>query len=183
MRELGVPVLVVRPGSDGKAPTPRVRRILVALDGTPFAETILDDALGFGRAFGAEYALVSAVEPPLHLMDMVSLAGGPDQLDLECQMVKSAQRYLTRIAERLRGEGHVVSAHAVSGLRVHETLLDQADRLGADLIAISTHGRAGFKRLTLGSVTDKVVRGSSHPVLVVRPQPVAVSLFGSATAA
>ena len=40
---------------------------------------------------------------------------------------------------------------------------------GIDLIAIATHGRGGLKRLLLGSVADKVIRGTFVPVLVFRP--------------
>lgn len=176
MRRLCVPVMVVRPGVDGKALPIRVRRILVALDGSAFAETILEEAVGYGRAFGAEYALVSVVEPPLPVMDMVPLTAIPDTLTLERKLLGAAERYLTRIAEGLRAQGHVASAHAVAGTRVSETLLDQANRLGADMIAIATHGAGGLKRLALGSVTDQVVRGSLHPVLVLAPRKGAVKL-------
>lgn len=169
MRRLSVPVLVVRPGANGKAPLPRARRILVALDGSPFAETILDEAVGFGSVFGAEYALVSVVEPLLPVMDMVPPFGNPDTVELERHLTERAERYLSRVVERLRCEGHVASAHVVKGVRVHEALLDQADSLGADIIAIATHGASGLKRLALGSVTDKVARESTHPVLVLKP--------------
>jgi nucleotide-binding universal stress UspA family protein len=47
-------------------------------------------------------------------------------------------------------------------------LTDCAERLGADLIVISSHGRSGFKRLLLGSVVERVVRLAHCPVLVLR---------------
>lgn len=48
-------------------------------------------------------------------------------------------------------------------------ILDLARRVGADLIAMSTHGRGGVRRLMLGSVADKVVRGADAAVLLIRP--------------
>jgi nucleotide-binding universal stress UspA family protein len=48
-------------------------------------------------------------------------------------------------------------------------ILDDASAHGADLIALATQGRGGLKRLLLGSVADKVVRGAATPVLVYRP--------------
>jgi nucleotide-binding universal stress UspA family protein len=48
-------------------------------------------------------------------------------------------------------------------------ILAEARTMGADLIVISTHGRSGFDRLTLGSVTEKVLRKAECPVLIVPP--------------
>jgi nucleotide-binding universal stress UspA family protein len=49
----------------------------------------------------------------------------------------------------------------------------EAARCCADgVVALATHGRTGLPRLVLGSVADKVVRGSADPVLVYRPAPV-----------
>jgi nucleotide-binding universal stress UspA family protein len=41
--------------------------------------------------------------------------------------------------------------------------------LKVDLVALASHGAGGFERLVVGSVADKVIRGSNHPTLVVRP--------------
>lgn len=49
-----------------------------------------------------------------------------------------------------------------------EEILDVAETLGADLIFIGSHGRTGFKRLVLGSVSERVVREAKCPVMVVR---------------
>ena len=46
--------------------------------------------------------------------------------------------------------------------------LKAAVDINADLIAMSTHGRSGLRRLAFGSITDKVIRGAKIPVLLVR---------------
>jgi nucleotide-binding universal stress UspA family protein len=51
-----------------------------------------------------------------------------------------------------------------------EGILTIAAECGADLIAMASHGRGGVRRLVLGSVTDKVLRGSRQPVLIVRAE-------------
>jgi nucleotide-binding universal stress UspA family protein len=51
-------------------------------------------------------------------------------------------------------------------------VLKEAEAGGTDLIAIATHGRGGVTRAILGSVADKVIRGSNRPVLVYRPSEV-----------
>jgi nucleotide-binding universal stress UspA family protein len=52
-------------------------------------------------------------------------------------------------------------------------ILAAADSLGADLIAMATHGRKGVAHLFLGSVAERIVRESKQPVLIVRPKAAA----------
>ncbi|QLQ08828.1 MAG: universal stress protein [Anaerolineae bacterium] len=53
---------------------------------------------------------------------------------------------------------------------IADAIIDFAREKEADLIAMSTHGRTGPSRWFLGSVADRVVRGASMPVLIVRPE-------------
>jgi nucleotide-binding universal stress UspA family protein len=170
IRRLHVPVLVVRPSWQEDASDAELKRILVPLDGSPLAETILEKAVQFGGD-NAEYMLVSVVIPPVPLLDMVPVTGMPDTSALVPGLMKAAEANLKRVAERLRSEGRVVSTHAVIADRVYEGILEQANMLGADLIAIATHGAGGIKRLAIGSVTEKVIRGTPCPVLVLTPPP------------
>ncbi len=77
-----------------------------------------------------------------------------------------AVSYLDRVATRLRDESLCVNTQVVE-CDASAALLRYAN--GFHLIAIATHGRGGFKRLLLGSVADKVIRGTVTPVLVYRP--------------
>jgi nucleotide-binding universal stress UspA family protein len=64
---------------------------------------------------------------------------------------------------------------------VHREILDQADALEADLLVMGSHGRSGFDRLLLGSITEKVMRKADCPVMVVPPHadhPVAAGDVG-----
>lgn len=67
------------------------------------------------------------------------------------------------------GIGASVDAIIVSG-PIADAIIDFAREKEADLIAMSTHGRTGPSRWFLGSVADRVVRGASMPVLIVRPE-------------
>jgi len=58
-------------------------------------------------------------------------------------------------------------------------ILDRAVRLAADLIVIGTHGISGFEHLVLGSVTEKVLRKATCPVLTVPPRAKATCFFPS----
>lgn len=72
---------------------------------------------------------------------------------------------LSRLAERLRRRGFLVETAAVEG-KASATLLEQARRSKAGLIAVGTTGHKGFKGLFLGSVAQAVLRDSPVPVLV-----------------
>jgi nucleotide-binding universal stress UspA family protein len=168
MRRLHIPLLLVRPSQPAAPPT-SIRRILVTLDGSPFAERAIDAAVALGRPFGAEYALLMVVEPPLPIADPSGLMVVPVAVDAEKQLREAAANYLEGVAARLRKEGLTVTTHPVEAPAAAATIIEQADALRVDLIAIASHGAGGITRLVVGSVADKVIRGSAHPTLVVRP--------------
>jgi nucleotide-binding universal stress UspA family protein len=67
--------------------------------------------------------------------------------------------------------GVPVTCEVVDAPNVHHEIIAQANRLPADLIVMGTHGRSGFQRLLLGSVTEKVLRTARPPVLTVGALP------------
>jgi multidrug resistance efflux pump len=77
----------------------------------------------------------------------------------------------TRLPGVATGNPVSIQTHVVVGESAATAILDVARSRSIDLIAIATHGRGGLKRLLLGSVTDKIVRGTSTPVLIYRPTP------------
>jgi nucleotide-binding universal stress UspA family protein len=117
-----------------------------------------------------EYSLIRAVESsslPVGYPFGPEL-GAAEQLRLEKRKAE-AQAYLDRVAERLRAKGFRIQTHIVVGKSAAAAVLDVVRSQNIDLVAIATHGRSGFKRLLLGSVADKIVRGTLTPVLVYRP--------------
>lgn len=84
------------------------------------------------------------------------------------QQRAEAQAYLDQVAERLHQQGYRVRTQVALGQQPASAILDQAQSLGVDLIALETHGRRGLTRLLLGSVADKVLRGASVPLLIHR---------------
>jgi nucleotide-binding universal stress UspA family protein len=53
-------------------------------------------------------------------------------------------------------------------MHVAEGILEVAEERDVDVIVMASHGRGGLRRLVLGSVTDKVLRGANRPVLIIR---------------
>ncbi len=84
------------------------------------------------------------------------------------KMFNEADRYLDRIQRRLIKKGLSVKTDVLCSNKVAEAIVDYADKEGADLILMASHGRSGVSRWASGSVTDKVFRSSCVPVLMVR---------------
>ena len=76
--------------------------------------------------------------------------------------------YVTKkTGESMKKRGVTINTMVTTG-NAAEEILKAADELKVELIAMSTHGRSGLRRLAFGSITDKVLHGASIPVLMVR---------------
>jgi nucleotide-binding universal stress UspA family protein len=180
VRRLSVPLLLVRPRQAAAAPDTRsaLRHVLVPLDGSPFAEDILEPAVTLGGLERAEYTLLRVI-PPMILGNYANgypaAVGYEDLLaqleQLHAQECAEAATYLRRVAAGLRERGLRVTTRVA----VHEhpavAILDEAKAHPDGFVALATRGRSGLPRLLLGSVADKVLRGSVVPVLVHRAVP------------
>ncbi len=170
VRHSQVPVILVRPDKASSGVTPgTIAKVLVALDGSPFAERALQHASAIGRAYGASFELVYVVEPPLPIADPNGMMILPPAAETEKALILKASRYLESIAHPLRAQGLQVGCTPVMGSGVAETLLEEAGKSGADLIALASHGLGGLKRVVIGSVADNLIRQTNIPILVVRP--------------
>lgn len=91
--------------------------------------------------------------------------------DAERQAEQRLREFAAEHAGQTPAEVRVVKALPVEGI------LAAAQETGADLIAMGTHGRSGFNRLMLGSVTERILRASPVPVLTVHPRAASVEHF------
>lgn len=183
IRRSAIPFLMVRPwpeeDPEGDPSLPAESpfgHVLVPLDGSPLAETILDPVLELALLLGSDLTLLRVVEEPF----LPSMAFLPDRLrdtgELLREQVAEAGRYLAQVAQRLEERGIRVLTTVALSERPAASILEHARGRPVDLVALSTHGRQGLERTILGSVTDKVVRGSRKPVLVMRPVAVAAGV-------
>lgn len=85
------------------------------------------------------------------------------------QLQAEAQDYLERLAEPWRANSLNVHTQVIAHEQPAMAILDTASSLGADAVALTTRGQSGLKRMLLGSVADKVVRGANMPVLICPP--------------
>ncbi|RME49260.1 MAG: universal stress protein [Chloroflexi bacterium] len=141
------------------------RKVLIPLDGSPFAERILPHIERLISSAETELILFHVVEPFHHVVSPETRAGLTDAEITNFR--ESATLYLKRVRGELREMGlqaHVQTAHG----DVASAICDTAQAQGADLIAMTTHGRSGVGRWAFGSVADRVIRTASQPVLLVR---------------
>lgn len=173
VRHLTIPVLLVHPNpAQEEHRSLAVRGILVALDLSAAAEAILAPVTALAQLSQAHVTLIHVVE---HVFEVGSLGDlrpmQPGPAITETSRVE-AQRQLDRVADRLRERGLSVSTRAVVGINAAGGLLEAVEDTRYDVVALTTHGAGGMRRLLLGSVADQVIRHTAKPVLVLRPPPV-----------
>jgi nucleotide-binding universal stress UspA family protein len=142
--------------------------ILCPFDGSEFSRRALEHAVALGRWYRAKLTL-------LHVYSGVPVAraDGPATwlAPLEPQERKRIVAWLADAAAPARAAGVGVEAQVVEGRPAPE-IMRAAKEGGADLIVLGTHGRTGFDRLLLGSVTERVLRHAPCPVLTVTARAV-----------
>ncbi len=134
-----------------------LRRILVPLDGSPFAEEALPVALRLSQRDAAQLDLVMVQEPPLR----------DPKFDQDLHRQRGA--YLDLLFDRLGERDWARGTSALLTGRPVETLVERIQSHGADLVVMTTHARSAARRAWLGSVADGLVRQSPVPVLLLRP--------------
>lgn len=162
------PLLLVRASEEALTEGEAVlRSIIVPLDGSELAESVLPTAVKFARLFNVGMVLFRTYELP------ASAYYGkenylPNYEELKNRVKEQAQDYLDKRIEAIKAEGvQRVSSVLIEGSGPNE-IIDYARKTPNALITMCTHGRSGVKRWVLGSVTEKVVRHSGDPVLVMR---------------
>ena len=138
-------------------------RILVPLDGSPVAEYVIPYAV----------LLAKRLAQPVILVTVVDTRDLPLDRDGKVRGLIEMQRsfgydYLDKTRQRFEAEGISTSIEAAIGPAA-TAILDAAKSHDVGLIAMGTHGRAGVERWRLGSVSDRVLRTASAPILLVRP--------------
>lgn len=145
----------------------KINRILVPVDGSEGAQAALDHAVELAEGHPAELLVVLALEPiPLRLGAQVALRGENVRMLADEQRLIAEDR-LAQLEADLRARDLRVRTFIGSG-PADEVILKAEKKHGADLILMSTHGRSGLAHALLGSITEKVIRGASCPVLTVR---------------
>jgi nucleotide-binding universal stress UspA family protein len=137
-------------------------RILVPLDTSKLSQTALPHATELAEGLGADMLLVTIADPETRLaLQELAAAEHEEPADILESNLRSMARSIS---------GPEVTIDLLPGDDPASAIVDRAARGDVDMIVIATHGRTGLKRWRMGSVAERVVRGSTVPVLVV-PAP------------
>ena len=147
-------------------------KVLVPLDGSkvgeaafPVIEQLVDKMAPKSQV---EVILLGVITLLRHWVVVGEASAPVSYTEEEMELIrKRVTDYLETIGASMKKRGVVISTMVRTG-NASEEILKAADEIGADLIAMSTHGRSGLRRLAFGSITDKVTRCTKLPVLLVR---------------
>jgi len=164
------PLLLVRPREEtaGGQATAHLSKIVVPLDGSRPAEWALPFAEALGQVLNLEITLIQVigVETTVEFSPMAPVTWAvPADLLQKLDVVASG--YLAGLAKELERKGLSVQWEVLRGPPAPR-IVEFARQTPGCLVAMTSHGRSGFRRWFLGSVADEVVRHTGEPVLIIR---------------
>ena len=166
VRDVHKPIILIRAKEEGEPVELRTDHLLLPLDGSRMAEAVLKHALELADPARSRITLLRVVQP--------AYVGPEFTINLQSdalleERVEAAHEYLSELAAELSAEGHAVNTDVVVGSSAAGAILNYTSAHNVDIICMATHGRTGVRRLLLGSVADKVMRGASVPILLYHP--------------
>ncbi len=149
------------------------KKMLAPLDGSELSECSLEHVRAVATGCQVPEIVLLRVIEPIH--EPLEDEGASDdwRRSVRERAQAVAEGYLAKVANSLKKEGIAIETVVVpggpdTGGAAYE-ILEYAKKNQVDLIVMSTHGRSGISRWALGSVSDRVLRHSAAPVLVVSP--------------
>ena len=163
LRSADSPIILLPPGARNDWSLAAPFRMVIAVDGSEFAEQAVEPATELAKAMGAEVRLVAAVDPPYYWV-------GPEAYAVYDPAVErdAAQEYADSIAARMGKHGVTTTVEVTWGTP-DRVILESARQTESHLIVLATHGRGGLARLAMGSVTQAVLHRSTLPIMILRP--------------
>ncbi len=171
LRRGSLPVLLVKPTAAGEAPPFEGKRLLVPLDGKPDHDgAVMPVVEAVAHPLGSDLLLLMVV-PTLGTLPRDQGAAAiltPTATSMALDMeVEDAGRHLERTAKPLREAGLSVATEVRRG-DPSSAVVEAAQATGADLIVMSTHGRAGLDAFWSASVGSKILSRIQQPLLLVK---------------
>lgn len=176
LHSTGVPIMLARPGDvvgfeDG-AGLPRI--VIVPLDGSDFSEGAIPFAEALASHAEGELLFVSGTAPN---SSYASYALADPAMSIEDEGKTRTGTYLERVTARSVERG-LKATHLQVRETAAEAIIKEVSKSSDRMIVMTSHGASGIKRWLLGSVADKVIRSSEHPVIVIPPEHQQVSYRG-----
>jgi nucleotide-binding universal stress UspA family protein len=154
------------------------RTILVPLDGSKFAESVLPHVEALTKQRGAELVkvvLLRVYEEPFITADYPETDWAEHVEKIRDRFQREIREYLAAVKERLAGAGLNVTTELLRGNPAGEIIKYARDN-HPNLIVMATHGSSGLSLWEYGNIAEKILHGVSSPIFLVRPQLKASSL-------
>lgn len=128
------------------------------------APTDFSDISAAGVRYACKLAKDTGAEIVVFNVDVLDESNRVDKREME----QHKKRLAEFVAEKIGDAGlGLKMRQVVDAGQPFGAIVDCAEKEGVDLIVMSSHGRSGLSRMLIGSVTDKILRGSPCPILVV----------------
>ena len=152
--------------------------IMAPTDGSATGQAAIALATRLAQRFDAELRLVGVDTPQMMIEPLAGTDGFVSTEKAMAEARLARLRKLEALGTECRTLGEIRVITALEEGPTAKTLRDYAERFNVDLIVMASHARGGIARITLGSVTDYLIRNTEVPVLVVKP-PVAFTSSGA----
>ena len=174
LRNADVPVLFTTPSTKQRQASEVIRRIVVPLDGSRLAASVLSHVADIARVYGSQVTL-------LH----VDLPGNREHRH-SVERARAKKRAFAKLVSEqvaeLEQAGATVSTQVVFGFKPVAEILAFTEREAIDLVVLATRGRRGLARLAFGSIAEQIIAGCQSPLLVERvPEDSRMDLIESRT--
>jgi len=153
--------------------TNKAKKVLIALDYDPTAQKVAETGFALATSMGAEVTLLHVIADPEYysLSQFNPIMGftgyvdiGPLQLDVIADLKKASQLFLNQSKHHL-GDEHIKTLLKEGGFA--DGILEAAKEIHADCIVLGSHSRRWLENIVMGNVTEKVLRHSTIPVIII----------------
>ncbi|GGP21896.1 universal stress protein YxiE [Thermocladium modestius] len=141
-----------------------LKKILVAIDGSPQSSKALDIAIDMAKRFESKLYIVHVIEEQKYMLAINYPPAYPEMVD---SLLKNAKELLDEAAKKAMEQG-VNAEQLLERGDAASKIIDAADNLCVDMIVMGSRGLRGVTKFLLGSVSERVVKYSKRPVMVIK---------------
>ena len=141
-----------------------LKKILVAIDGSPQSLKALDIAIDMARRFESRLYIIHVIEEQKYMLAINYPPAYPEMVD---SLLKSAKELLDDATKKAVEQG-INAEQLLERGDAASKIIDAADNLGVDMIVMGSRGLRGITKFLLGSVSERVVKYSKRPVMVIK---------------
>jgi nucleotide-binding universal stress UspA family protein len=150
--------------------------MIVPLDGSELAESVLPHVEALAKGDSARVTLLRVCEPPSMPtyyspeLSEIPLHWGQYAQQETARCKQMSADYLADVQKRLNARGIATHPDVLVG-KASDEVVSYANKSPSSLIVMATHGRSGLSRLVYGSVTANILVGAANPIFLVKPKP------------